>query len=232
LRVSGAAKTLELLAAPQGRDQPLLLAAYQTSQMHFPCWVRDRMLDEDSAAGSADPWYGLPPEFLSFVEELDGAGDRASQISVLALALFLTERCLRDIDSMSMGVSLEVRAPFTDHLFVETAWRLPGRQRCAGPPNKPYEWELVQPYLGKDYPYRRKQGFIFPFEDWLRSSRFVDTLRATLLDQGLATRIGLKPDGVGAVADAFFQPASRVPWSRIWGLYALFQWCERNRVFL
>lgn len=228
-KVSGPLKTLDLLEG--ARNCPadrLLLAAYQTAQMHFPRRVRDAVL----AGAAPRAWFGLPPEFVSFAEEAGANGDRTARLSAYALALFLAERCLRDIDAMSMGVSLEVRAPFTDHLLIESVWQTAGSVRCAGAPDKSFEWGLVRPYLGSDYPYRKKQGFVFPFEEWLRAPAFLEQIRAMLLNASLSERIGLRPQTVREIAGAFSGNTVRVPWSRIWSLFALFHWCERNQVSL
>ena len=160
---SGILKCLEILFR-QGEmsSQSMVLPSYQTAQLLYPWWIRQRLLAGHCTNGSLKTWFGLPLEFCRFIIEEQEDGDLLNQISHHTLRLFLGERCLRDTDTNSMAVSLEVRAPFTDHIFLETAWKVPGKARCAKSPDKPFEWELVRPYLGADYPVRSKQGFTFP----------------------------------------------------------------------
>ncbi|MCL5263729.1 MAG: asparagine synthase (glutamine-hydrolyzing), partial [Chloroflexi bacterium] len=117
--VAGGWKTLELLHRDGQQFAPnlSLLAAYQTAQMLFPHWMRRKLLPDGTHASRHDIWFGLPAEFVSFLQDKNGGGEQSS-LSAFALRLFLGERCLRDTDAMGMGVSLEIRAPFTDHCFI------------------------------------------------------------------------------------------------------------------
>lgn len=162
---SGPRKVLALLDRPPEPGLELL-AAYQTAQALFPRWAQDKLLAQGNA-GNGRSWYGLPLEFLAYLQQESDKGDVYTRISHYALCLLLGQRTLRDTASMSMGVSLEVRAPFTDHVLVETVWQVRGTVRCRGAPNKPYQVELTRPYLGHGLPVRRKQGFVFPFQSWL-----------------------------------------------------------------
>jgi asparagine synthase (glutamine-hydrolysing) len=227
--VAGPPKTLELAIAPPAQSLQVL-AAYQVSQMLFPTWARAQLLGTSAGDDSPDLLFGLPREFASGLLVEMVSGDLADQISRSTLRVFLAERALRDTDSMSMGVSLEVRAPFTDHLFIEEVLAIAGRVRARGAPDKPFLRQLVTPFVGDGYPYRRKQGFIFPFEEWLRSPEIQRQVEQTLLDQDLVQNAGLRSAVVRRLVDHFHRPGSSVPWSRLWALYVLVDWCRRNRV--
>jgi asparagine synthase (glutamine-hydrolysing) len=226
--VAGPWKTLELAFEPPA---PALgvLAGYQVSQMLFPTWARKQLL-ETSSGGTPRLLFGLPPEFASGLLAEIASGDLMDQISRSTLRIFLAERALRDTDSMSMGVSLEVRAPFTDHLLVEEMLTFAGRVRTRGAPNKPFLHELVLPFVGENYPVRRKQGFIFPFEKWLRSPQIQHLVEQTLREQDLVQNAGLRGSVVQRLVDDFHRPGSSVPWSRLWALYVLVDWCHTHRV--
>jgi asparagine synthase (glutamine-hydrolysing) len=133
---------------------------------------------------------------------------------------------------MSMGVSLEVRVPFIDHVFLESAWRVPGRRRCEGIPNKRYLRKLTMPYLGDAYKNKAKQGFIFPFEAWLRNDNLLTQIKSTLSNESLAKNLGLRSDTILHIFREFSHPNSKIPWSRIWSLFVLFKWCESHQVIL
>ena len=230
-RVSGFVKTLELFS--QSNVSGLsVFAGYQVSQLLFPEWTRNELLQLHRSPDRDLTFMGIPNEFLDFVKaELDG-GDTQDVISRCALRLFLGERLLRDTDVMSMAVSLEVRAPFTDHLFVEGALRLPGRERTKGAPNKSFQRDLASPWLDSGYVHRNKQGFILPFEAWLRDSQSAGIIRGTLMDGRLAEQLGFRQESVAGFLGDFAEghERSRVPWSRIWALFVLFDWAHRNGV--
>jgi asparagine synthase (glutamine-hydrolysing) len=211
---------------PSGSPAAAQACAYQATQALFPSWTR-RWLHPAAEAGERVP--GLPPEFLAMVEdELPDGCSALEATSRLALRLFLGERCLRDADATSMAVSLELRAPFVDHLLVETALSYAAPRRCRGVPDKPFAWDLAAPFLGEGHPRRRKQGFIFPFERWLRAPSGTEPLAETLGAPGLAAAAGLHEPAVAALRRAFAEGTPRVPWSRVWALSVLLDWCRRH----
>jgi asparagine synthase (glutamine-hydrolysing) len=229
--VSGPFKVLDLVAAgaPPGLET---IAAYQAVQTLFPSWSRAALLADEVRVAAASNWLGLPESFVAGLrDEVSGLGV-TDATSRAALRLFLGERCLRDADATSMAVSLEVRVPFVDHEFVQRALAVPAARRCAGVPDKPFEWELAQPVLGEDYPRRRKQGFIFPFERWLREGAGLDVVRAGLTSAARVEAAGLRPAGVLEVMAPFFSGSRSIPWSRPWALHVLLEWCARHRVHL
>jgi asparagine synthase (glutamine-hydrolysing) len=227
-RVAGAAKAVELLLDGAAATEPAL-AAYQVSQMLLPAWARAALSNSEVRDLPGLP-CGLPEEFVSsLMTELAGA-DLLDRVSRSTLRLFLGERALRDTDAMSMGVSLEVRAPFTDHKLLETVFRLPSKVRTRGAPDKRFEEQLVGPILGPQYPLHRKQGFSFPFEEWLRRGRSIEWIADVLGDGQAVDCAGLDAGAVRAFAQSFQMPDSSIPWSRIWALFVLVEWCGRHQV--
>ncbi|HEY3175491.1 MAG TPA: asparagine synthase (glutamine-hydrolyzing) [Candidatus Polarisedimenticolia bacterium] len=212
---------------------PPVLGAYQVMQTLFPSWSRRALLthpqNHETPLVNA---IGLPEEFVAFVhEDLDGL-DRHSAMSLVCWRLFLGERCLRDTDSMSMGVSLEVRAPFTDHLFVEQMLSVPGRTRCAGIPEKPFEGRLLMPWLKGAWTPRPKQGFIMPFREWLGTAEGEDRMQAALHDRRHLESIGLSPPAVAEVWRRHRSDPIGMPWSRVWTIFVLSEWCRMWSVSL
>ncbi len=135
-------------------------------------------------------------------------------ISGVYRALASGERCLRDTDAMSMASSLEVRAVFTDHRFVEAALAVPAARRCAGAPHKPFLKRVFGQRLGADFPLRKKQGFVLPLETWLAAGRPQEMMRAALGDRAGLQRLGLDPKAVQRAADGYRRSPAKVPWSR------------------
>jgi asparagine synthase (glutamine-hydrolysing) len=197
--------------------------------MLFPAWVRARLLAAGPSRGP-EVEAGLPAEFAEFLEEELAGARGVDRISIAAWRLFLAERCLRDIDTMSMGVSLEVRAPLVDHHFLAGVFQIPGRVRCRRVPHKEFEQDFLRPILGADYPYRKKQGFLLPFEEWMQQRDYQARVMEVLADEGSVRRAGLAPEAVKGVARAYSRPGSGIPWSRVWSLFVLVGWCARNEV--
>ena len=125
---------------------------------------------------------------------------------------YLQNQLLRDTDVFGMGHSIEVRVPFLDHRLAEFVFALPPEHFVKGPANK----SLLLDAMGTDYPpgigTRRKMGFTFPFDYWMREA-LSDVggriRRSTALDASVA----------GAVVENFSK--RRVHWSRFWALAVL-----------
>ncbi|HTP26907.1 MAG TPA: asparagine synthase-related protein, partial [Anaeromyxobacteraceae bacterium] len=92
----------------------------------------------------------------------------ANQVSVLELSNYMRDMLLRDGDVFSMAVGLELRVPLLDHVFVEGVVRLPGGWKAPDPRPKPLLLDAVGPALPASVPERRKRGFTFPWNAWLR----------------------------------------------------------------
>ena len=64
----------------------------------------------------------LPPDLSSLSE--------VNQVSALEISSYMRDMLLRDGDVFSMAVGLELRLPLLDHVFVESAVKLPGRWKA------------------------------------------------------------------------------------------------------
>lgn len=221
--IHGFRKAFHILEQPIPPDMHLL-AGYQTRLALFPQAEQSSLLADSYVPQNT--WFGLPQEFVDFVNEEGRDADPLSQLSRYVLHLFEGERTLRDSDSMSMAVSLEIRTAFTDHILIETLWKLPGKVRCAGAPDKPYQETLVRPILGDDYPAHKKQGFTFPFQDWLQTGETFERVRATLRNTDIAQAAGLDPMKIIDLE----KDSLTLPWSRVWTIFALMNWVEQNQV--
>ena len=86
------------------------------------------------------------------------------EVSYLEISRYMQNQLLRDSDVMSMRSGLELRVPFVDKLFLETILKIPKEHRLnfgkklliESVPEIP-EWVINRP----------KQGFSFPFQQWL-----------------------------------------------------------------
>ncbi len=86
------------------------------------------------------------------------------EVSYLELTRYMRNQLLRDSDVMSMAWSLELRVPFVDRKFLETIAKIPAEQRLTQ--GKRLLLEAV-PEIPEWVRNRPKQGFVFPFKDWI-----------------------------------------------------------------
>jgi asparagine synthase (glutamine-hydrolysing) len=86
------------------------------------------------------------------------------EVSYLELTRYMRNQLLRDSDVMSMAWSLELRVPFVDRKFIEKIQRIPAALRLAG--GKKILLDAV-PEVPAWVRERPKQGFTFPFKDWV-----------------------------------------------------------------
>jgi asparagine synthase (glutamine-hydrolysing) len=131
-------------------------SAYQAMRGVFTARETERLLPMFGVHGSngAKP-HSAPLPTQPTVED---------EISYLELTRYMRNQLLRDSDVMSMAWSLELRVPFVDRKLIDTISQIPARWRLAkgkrllvdAVPEIP-EWVRSRP----------KQGFTFPFKDWV-----------------------------------------------------------------
>ncbi len=86
------------------------------------------------------------------------------EVSFLELSCYMRNQLLRDSDVMSMNWGLELRVPFVDRTLLERVSSIPSNIRLA--PGKKLLIQAV-PELPDWVFNRRKQGFAFPFQQWM-----------------------------------------------------------------
>ncbi|MZH46003.1 MAG: asparagine synthase (glutamine-hydrolyzing) [Nitrospinae bacterium] len=151
------------------------------------------------------------------------ADDIFNQVSYLETYHYLQNMLLRDADMMSMAHPLEVRVPFMDHRLVEMIFRLPGNEKDGTP--KRLLVNSMKSLLPENIWSRKKMGFTFPFEIWMRGA-----LRSeieTVLLSPLQQLDDLIPQqSVTNIWNEFI--SGRISWSRPWSLYVLKSWVDNN----
>jgi asparagine synthase (glutamine-hydrolysing) len=85
------------------------------------------------------------------------------------LATYLPNDLLVMADRMSMAHSLELRAPFCDHLLIEESLRLPPALKLPGFRLKGFLKAAYADVLPLGVIRHRKQGFMIPLGAWLRT---------------------------------------------------------------
>ncbi len=162
--------------------------------------------------------------------EIDGRSPLAA-ISILEQRLFLGERLLRDTDAASMAVSLETRLPLVDQKVSETLNRVPDGPRFEPLGRKAMLRKVGLAGLDPAMFERPKSGFVLPFDTWIRKGAG-PAMKDLLLDEKRVAAVGLNPDAVKRLWQAFNSGGQGLYWSRMWGVYALVDWCHRHGVLL
>jgi asparagine synthase (glutamine-hydrolysing) len=141
--------------------------------------------------------------------------DILSKISFLEITNYMLNQLLRDTDVFSMAHSLEVRVPFVDHKVIECVAKIPSKYKIGKIPKK----LLVKAVgnLPEKIIYRKKQGFIFPFELWMRNE-LKDFIEKKLANSVFDEKIIMK------LLNDFYN--KKVHWSKVWSLVVLEEWLK------
>jgi asparagine synthase (glutamine-hydrolysing) len=125
---------------------------------------------------------------------------------------YMHDQLLRDTDTFSMAHSLEVRVPLLDHTIVDYAAHVGASRKVANRINKPLLVNAVNDPLLFEAGARRKQGFSFPMDRWMK--RYARELEE--MSKGAE---GVDPKAVRELWKNF--RAGRLHWSRAWALVVL-----------
>ncbi len=112
-------------------------------------------------------------EVLPF-DRLNGAHQAARKIDLienmmtLDARLYLAECVLFKVDRASMAASLETRAPFLDHTFVEFVLKLPVEMKLKGLTGKYILKKAMRGRLPDEVIDRPKKGFGMPVAKWVK----------------------------------------------------------------
>jgi len=209
-------KALALAAHDYYGDQPYFL----TRVLFLPGTARALMPQHFAQNGN----YAAACKAADLVKKI-AALDPVNQVSVLEASAYMGNMLLRDTDCMSMAVSLEARAPFTDYRLWEFILPLAGRLKLDPHLPKPLLLRSAGQRLPAEIYSRRKMGFTLPFERWLRDG-LRSEVEQELLRGSNPDLCFLRQDKVEEVWRAFL--AEKTTWSRPWALYVLRQWIRRN----
>ncbi len=215
------AKLPEMVRA--GED---ITALYQLAYALFLPEFQKRLL---RPADADEMEYGLTPELSDRVRAEIVGRSPMSAVGILEQRVFLGERLLRDTDAASMAVSLETRLPLVDSVVAEAVNRLPDAERFEPLGRKGVLRRVGLEGLDPALFERPKQGFVLPFDSWIRKSLGRD-MDDTMRDAQLAQAVGLDGKTVERLWIAYQEGARGLYWSRVWVLYILIRWCHRHRV--
>lgn len=207
----------------QGGD---LLASYQLAYALFLPRFQRELVGPEVAALLVN---GLPRAMHDRLALEMGDRTPLAALSVLEQRLFLGERLLRDNDVASMAASLEQRVPLVDDRLLSATVRIDDAARYLPLGRKALLRRIGLRGLDPALFDRPKSGFVLPFDRWLRRG-LRDAMDGTLRDQEAVRNAALDPAAVARLWGAFLDEAPGLYWSRVWALYVLVRWCQRNGV--
>ena len=173
----------------------------------------------------------LPMELESELRTGAEGLDPIDAVSLFELRSYLGQMLLRDGDVMSMAHGLEVRVPFLDRRIVDFVAALPGPMKMESHRPKPLLLDAAEGAVPKSIWNRSKQGFTFPWEEWLRG-RLRPFAEKAMNDKGAFDNLGVDSREVRRLWDAFLQRRPGLSWSRVWALIVLREWSRRLRISL
>ena len=131
---------------------------------------------------------------------------------------------LTKIDRMSMAHSIESRVPLLDHVFVETAARIPSSLKLHGGRSKHVFKEALRGVLPDAIIDRRKRGFSIPLDHWFRG-KLGPYVRDLLLSRRARQREIFDPGYLAALIDQ--NDRGRPNGLELWTLISFELWCTR-----
>jgi len=173
-------------------------------------------------------WNGGSQLFTELTKNQDRFGQLPflSQVSAAEYLGYTQHTLLKDTDQMSMAVSLEVREPFFDHDLVNFMLFVPDSFKYHHNPNTSLVGS-VMPMLPKEILHREKQGFLFPWQVWMKNQ--LKSFCETRIDF-LCQREFINGANLRLYWKRFLENDPTIRWTEIWLFVVLEYWMERNQV--
>jgi asparagine synthase (glutamine-hydrolysing) len=145
------------------------------------------------------------------------------KLATLELQFYARNQLLRDADVFSMANSVELRVPFLDSRLIEAALAISPGYHFEGRRGKRITRRILRDLAGEQIPQRRKMGFTFPWQQWLRRE-LKETIGCTLRDRQLYAPLGLDPADGTRLLDGVERGDRLQSWSEVWSLFVLLNW--------
>lgn len=147
-----------------------------------------------------------------------------SQVSVAEYLGYTQQTLLKDTDQMSMAHSLEVREPYFDHDLVQYVLGVADKHKTGSYP-KALLVDALSPLLPLEVVARKKKGFSFPWEKWMRNELkdFCESRINSIMERGF-----MRQDKLASQWQRFLGGDGSVRWSEIWLFVVLEEWLRNN----
>ncbi len=149
-----------------------------------------------------------------------------SQVTAAEYLGYTQQTLLKDTDQMSMAHSLEIREPFFDQDLVEFIMAVPDHFKVPVYP-KSLLVESLKPMLPDEIVHRKKQGFLFPWNQWIHQElrSFCDRHI-----QQMAQRDFIQGNFLKQTWKQFLEGDKNIRWQEMWLFVVLNYWMEKNGV--
>lgn len=149
-----------------------------------------------------------------------------SQVSAAEYLGYTQHTLLKDADQMSMAHALELREPYFDNDLVEFVLAIPDQLKDPVYP-KSLMVESVKNLLPDEVVHRKKQGFLFPWNLWLKNElrSFCDKHI-----KNICQRPFINAKAMEEYWQNFLDGKNNVRWAEIWLFVVLEYWLEKNNV--
>lgn len=174
--------------------------------------------------------FPMPPDRVAEIVSNELRNHRElgvlTQVSVAEITTYMQNILLRDTDQMSMASALEVRVPFLDYELVEYVMGIDDEYKTPSFPKK-----LLVDSMGDLLPdeivHRKKMGFTFPWEKWLRND--LKSFCETRIES-LAKRPFINEKVLLNRWQQFLDGNPAVRWPDIWIGVVLENWLIENKI--
>jgi asparagine synthase (glutamine-hydrolysing) len=135
---------------------------------------------------------------------------------------YLVDDILTKVDRASMAVSLEVRVPLLDHVFMERMARVPSSLKLHGRDGKYIFKKALEPRLPRQILHRKKMGFSVPLAEWWKAD-LRSAFESTVLQENSFCSQLFQPSAVRNLWQDQ-QRGTRDNAYKLWILFALEKW--------
>jgi len=198
---------------------------YQTQYALFSTSTLRRLLANPTALTA----WGLEDDRASSLASEISSLSTLRAVTALESEIFLGDRLLRDMDSVSMAHSLELRVPLVDTFLSDALAGLSDAERYLPIGQKKFLRRQSHGVLPDSFFSRPKRGFEFPMDSWMRGP-LRGVIEDKLLDVDQCAALGIRPTEVRKIWQSFIDRPGAIYWTRPWALFSLFHWASTNGV--
>ena len=179
---------------------------------------------DDCSRFLAQPVRCARPETRTAPVFAEVAGhDEITQMQYADMAVWMQYDILQKADKMSMGASLELRAPFLDRKVLDVALRIPARYRVTKNETKVALRRVARAKLPERTAAMPKIGFITPLNDWLKQEPFASRVREAFASDEAARFF--QHDAICELLDDHLS-GKRHNMKKIWSIYSFLLWYD------
>jgi asparagine synthase (glutamine-hydrolysing) len=209
---------------------PTVADQYELVKLFFDSREKEILLPIEFKAGSGNWDHDSSSELLRSLWSEIADRDIVNQVSYLESKTYLCDTLLRDMDAMSMAHSLEVRVPFIDHRLVEYAASIPPELKLNKMVTKYILKESVKDMLPENILSRKKMGFAFPLNLWMRNERLRQVVDDCLSERSIEKREIFRYEPVRRAYNDFYghdNCRDGQTYMKVWLLVVLELWCRK-----